>query len=66
VLRPKKMRPGQTSLGGGAWFYALVSQGTEEVEWARNRQRFLAEQGYAYEIDGVERAAEPPATGSGS
>jgi DNA excision repair protein ERCC-3 len=44
VLRPKKR---------GAWFYALVSQGTEEVEWARNRQRFLAEQGYGYEIEGL-------------
>ena len=37
----------------GAWFYTLVSQGTEEVEWARNRQRFLAEQGYGYEIEGI-------------
>ena len=46
VLRPKKR---------GAWFYALVSQGTEEVEWARNRQRFLAEQGYGYDIEGVDR-----------
>jgi DNA excision repair protein ERCC-3 len=44
ILRPKKR---------GAWFYTLVSQGTEEVEWARNRQRFLAEQGYGYEIEGV-------------
>jgi len=42
ILRPKKK---------GAWFYTLVSQGTEEVEWARNRQRFLAEQGYGYEIE---------------
>ncbi|MGZ5971679.1 MAG: DNA repair helicase XPB, partial [Polyangiales bacterium] len=44
ILRPKKR---------GAWFYTLVSQGTEEVEWARNRQRFLAEQGYGYEIEGA-------------
>lgn len=47
ILRPKKR---------GAWFYTLVSQGTEEVEWARNRQRFLAEQGYGYEIEGIEPA----------
>lgn len=47
ILRPKKR---------GAWFYTLVSQGTEEVEWARNRQRFLAEQGYGYEIEGVDPA----------
>ena len=67
VLRPKKMRPGQTALGGGAWFYALVSQGTEEVEWARNRQRFLAEQGYGYDIEGVDRTETgrvEPGTGS--
>jgi DNA excision repair protein ERCC-3 len=49
VLRPKKR---------GAWFYALVSNGTEEVEWARNRQRFLAEQGYGYEIEGLEKSAD--------
>ena len=50
ILRPKKR---------GAWFYTLVSQGTEEVEWARNRQRFLAEQGYGYEIEGATTAARP-------
>ncbi|GAC1351246.1 MAG: DEAD/DEAH box helicase [Polyangiales bacterium] len=55
VLRPKKR---------GAWFYTLVSQGTEEVEWARNRQRFLAEQGYGYQIEGVNAAAVPPADSS--
>ena len=49
VLRPKKR---------GAWFYALVSQGTEEVEWARNRQRFLAEQGYGYDIEGLDPQAK--------
>jgi DNA excision repair protein ERCC-3 len=52
ILRPKKKHAGQSG-GGGAWFYTLVSQGTEEVEWARNRQRFLAEQGYGYEIEGL-------------
>ncbi|MFI5300284.1 MAG: DNA repair helicase XPB [Polyangiales bacterium] len=52
ILRPKKKHSGSNE-GGGAWFYALVSQGTEEVEWARNRQRFLAEQGYGYEIEGL-------------
>ncbi len=45
ILRPKQR---------GAFFYTLVSQGTEEVEWARNRQRFLAEQGYGYDIEGLE------------
>ena len=57
ILRPKPAKPGSTSPGGGAWFYTLVSQGTEEVEWARNRQRFLAEQGYGYDIEGVDQGA---------
>jgi DNA excision repair protein ERCC-3 len=52
ILRPKTKHAGALA-GGGAWFYTLVSQGTEEVEWARNRQRFLAEQGYGYEIEGL-------------
>ncbi len=48
ILRPKER---------GAVFYTLVSQGTEEVEWARNRQRFLAEQGYGYDIEGLAEGA---------
>ena len=43
ILRPK-------ADGGGASFYTLVAAGTEEVAHARNRQRFLAEQGYTYSI----------------
>ncbi len=43
VLRPK-------SDGSVAHFYSLVSRDTEESRFARNRQRFLAEQGYRYEI----------------
>jgi DNA excision repair protein ERCC-3 len=43
ILRPK---PG----GGGAAFYTIVSDGTRELEFAARRQRFLAEQGYGYEI----------------
>jgi DNA excision repair protein ERCC-3 len=41
ILRPK---PG----GAKACFYSLVSEGTLEEEFARNRRRFLIEQGYAY------------------
>ncbi|MFV0259653.1 MAG: DNA repair helicase XPB [Acidimicrobiales bacterium] len=33
-----------------AHFYTLVAQDTVEVDHARRRQRFLAEQGYGYEI----------------
>lgn len=43
VLRPKKD-------GGEATFYALVTKGTKDQEFAINRQRFLVEQGYAYEV----------------
>jgi len=48
VLRPKPD-------GGPATFYTLVSDSTREQEFARKRQLFLAEQGYAYEIcDGAQ------------
>lgn len=42
ILRPKKD-------GAGVYYYALVSEGTDEEEFARKRQRFLLEQGYQYE-----------------
>lgn len=43
VLRPK--RDGQT-----ATFYSLVTRNTRDQEFAANRQLFLTEQGYSYEI----------------
>ena len=43
ILRPK-------AGGGGAIFYAVVSAGTRDQDFASKRQRFLAEQGYTYEI----------------
>ncbi|MGN6332920.1 MAG: DNA repair helicase XPB [Motilibacteraceae bacterium] len=43
VLRPK-------ADGRGARFYAVVSRDTLDQEYAAHRQRFLAEQGYAYRI----------------
>jgi DNA excision repair protein ERCC-3 len=46
ILRPK---PGANQ----AWFYTLVTRDTIEVEYARRRQIFLAEQGYRYEIEGA-------------
>jgi DNA excision repair protein ERCC-3 len=47
LLRPK-------ADGRTARFYAIVSRDTVDAEFAQNRQRFLAEQGYAYRItDGV-------------
>ncbi|GAA1579454.1 DEAD/DEAH box helicase [Actinomadura kijaniata] len=43
LLRPK-------SNGAGARFYAVVSRDTLDQDYAAHRQRFLAEQGYAYRI----------------
>ncbi|QCX28443.1 DNA repair helicase XPB [Nocardioides jishulii] len=43
LLRPKDE-------GKSAHFYTLVSRDTVDAEFAANRQRFLAEQGYAYRI----------------
>ncbi|MBB3039385.1 DNA repair helicase XPB [Hoyosella altamirensis] len=43
LLRPKKD-------GHQAHFYSVVSRDTLDTEYAAHRQRFLAEQGYAYRI----------------
>ena len=42
------LRPGHD--GKVARFYTVVSRDTVDAEFAQNRQRFLAEQGYAYRI----------------
>jgi len=43
LLRPKQ--DGRT-----AQFYTRIARDTLEQDFAQNRQRFLAEQGYSYEI----------------
>lgn len=43
LLRPK-------ADGGGALFYTVVARDTLDAEYAQRRQRFLAEQGYAYRL----------------
>ena len=43
LLRPK-------ADGGGALFYTVVARDTLDAEYAMRRQRFLAEQGYAYRL----------------
>jgi DNA excision repair protein ERCC-3 len=45
ILRPK-------ADANQARFYALVTRDTRDQEFAQNRQRFLTEQGYQYEIRG--------------
>ena len=47
------MRPKQS--GGQAHFYTIVTRDTVDQQFAANRQRFLAEQGYDYRIvDGID------------
>lgn len=43
VMRPK-------ASGGEAFFYTIVARDTVDQMFALNRQRFLAEQGYDYDI----------------
>ncbi len=43
LLRPK-------TDGRSARFYTIVTRDTVDAEFAQHRQRFLAEQGYAYSI----------------
>jgi DNA excision repair protein ERCC-3 len=43
ILRPK-------ADGGRARFYTVVSRDTNDTDYAQRRQRFLAEQGYAYRL----------------
>ncbi len=44
ILRPK-------ADGGQAVFYSIVTRDSKELDFAMNRQLFLAEQGYPYEIE---------------
>jgi DNA excision repair protein ERCC-3 len=53
ILRPK-------SDGSAACFYAVVTEGSRDLEFAQKRQLFLTEQGYSYDIveaSTLERAA---------
>jgi DNA excision repair protein ERCC-3 len=50
ILRPKKK-------GEMAVFYSIVTRESRELDFAMNRQLFLAEQGYSYEICNDETAA---------
>ncbi|HEY3710003.1 MAG TPA: DNA repair helicase XPB [Amycolatopsis sp.] len=52
LLRPK-------ADGRQAHFYSIVSRDTVDTEYAAHRQRFLAEQGYAYHIVDAEDLRRP-------
>jgi DNA excision repair protein ERCC-3 len=51
ILRPKRD-------GRQAQFFTVVARDTNDQEFAARRQRFLAEQGYAYEIVDAETVLE--------
>lgn len=53
VLRPK-------ADGRQAHFYTVVSRDTVDTDYAAHRQRFLAEQGYAYTIVDADDILGPP------
>lgn len=53
VLRPK-------ADGRQAHFYTVVSRDTVDTDYATHRQRFLAEQGYAYTIVDADDVLGPP------
>ncbi|MET9210609.1 MULTISPECIES: DNA repair helicase XPB [Nocardia] len=53
LLRPKQD-------GGQAHFYSVVARDTLDAEYAAHRQRFLAEQGYAYRITDADDLLGPP------
>jgi len=50
LLRPKQS-------GNTASFYTLIARDTVDQDFAQNRQRFLAEQGYSYTILDADRLA---------
>ncbi|MEJ6019812.1 DNA repair helicase XPB [Corynebacterium sp. H113] len=56
LLRPK-------ADGGGAIFYSVVTRDTLDTEYAAHRQRFLAEQGYAYRIVDADELLGPTLPG---
>ena len=53
VLRPK-------GDGRTAHFYTIVSRDTIDADYAAHRQRFLAEQGYAYRIVDADDLSQGP------
>ena len=54
IMRPK-------ADGRGAHFYAVIARDTVDQDFAAHRQRFLAEQGYAYRIIDAEDLASEAA-----
>ena len=52
LLRPKQD-------GRAARFYAVIARDTLDQDFAAHRQRFLAEQGYAYRIVDADEVLDP-------
>ncbi|WP_353648750.1 DNA repair helicase XPB [Nakamurella sp. A5-74] len=57
LLRPK-------ADGKQAHFYSVVTRDTVDTDYAAHRQRFLAEQGYAYRIIDADELLGPPVGGN--
>jgi DNA excision repair protein ERCC-3 len=51
IIRPKENQKGEYD----AYFYSLVNINKKEIDEASRRQKFLAKQGYAFEISMVEQ-----------
>ena len=56
IVRPK-------ADGRSALFYSVVTRDTLDQDYAMNRQRFLTEQGYSYEIVRPDAVASASASG---
>jgi DNA excision repair protein ERCC-3 len=56
ILRPKDHR--------NSFFYTIVSRSTVEEDFAANRQKFLAEQGYRYSMQHWAGAGQKPSGGA--
>jgi len=57
ILRPKKRN---------SYFYSIITRYTLEESFAANRQKFLTEQGYKYQIDFWENGGSPGTTEAAS
>ncbi len=57
ILRPKERN---------SYFYAIVSESTVDEAFSANRQKFLVEQGYRYEIERIDPRADLPAPRAGA
>jgi DNA excision repair protein ERCC-3 len=62
VLRPKQVHADALFSEYNAFFYSLVTRGSDEMNFSSKRQQFLIDQGYSYKVtaklDGMDQAQE--------